>query len=530
MFNQKDIRSELEQLGFRNAGNIYWNATTSHLYEEIIRRREGYVCHLGPIVVHTGHHMARSPNDRFVVKEPTSISRIWWGDQYRGIKEDRFTNLFYRLQAYFQNKDIFVQDCYAGADPAYRIPLRIMTENAWHSLFARNLFIQMKSMDEARDHVPRFTVIGAPRFHAIPELDGTVSEAFCLLHLAKRLILIGGTSYGGEIKKSVFTALNYVLPQESVLPLHCSTNVGQGADPAIFLGLSGTGKTSLSVDPTRTLIGDDQHGWSETGIFTFEGGGYAKVFRLSREAEPLIHECTRRSATILENVGLDSVTRRVNLDDDSLTENTRAAYPISHIPDADRSGVCGHPKNVIMLTCDASGSMPPVAKLTPDQAVYHFLSGYTARLAGTEIGVNEPQATFSACFGAPFMTLPPTAYAGLFGERIRTHQAQCWLVNTGWVGNPYAQGERIPIDFSRAVIRGILDGTIEQGGFAQEPFFGLAIPKGCEGVPAAMLNPRDAASDPAGYDTRSEKLVSDFRVNFQRFEEGVPEAVLDAGP
>lgn len=530
MLNRKDVRSELEELGFRNVGNINWNASTPHLYEEIVRRQEGNIAHLGPVVVRTGHHRGRSPEDRFIVKEPSSLEKIWWGSVNRGIEEEKFMNLFYRLHAYFQNKDVFVQDCYAGAAADYRIPIRVITENAWHSLFARNLFIQMKTEQEAQTHHPEFTVINVPRFHAVPELDGTNSEAFILLHLGKKIVLTGGTSYAGEIKKSVFTMLNYVFPQESVLSMHCSANVGDREDPAIFFGLSGTGKTTLSADPDRRLIGDDEHGWSDQGIFNFEGGCYAKVIRLSKEAEPEIYECTRRFGTILENVSLNHDSRRLDLDDASLTENTRAAYPISHIPSALRSGVCGHPKNVIMLTCDAFGVMPPVAKLTPEQAVYHFLSGYTAKVAGTELGVKEPQATFSACFGAPFMALPPTVYARLFMKRIQTHRARCWLLNTGWAGKPYGEGERIRIAYSRALVKNVLSGALGQGEFERDPLFGFMIPKACEGVPSEILNPRNSTSDKARYEEQAGKLAAGFKENFKQFEHDVSKEISQAMP
>jgi phosphoenolpyruvate carboxykinase (ATP) len=517
MFNFKDVRPELEQMGFKNITSIFWNASTPHLYEEVVKRREGHIAHLGPIVVRTGHHVGRSPEDRFIVKEPTSTDKIWWGKTNREIEERHFTNLYYRLLAYFQNKDVFIQDCYAGADPAYRIPIRVITENAWHSLFARNLFIQMRSREEAKDHRPQFTVINVPRFHAMPELDGIRSEAFVLIDLGRKLVLIGGTSYAGEIKKSVFTMLNYFYPQDSVLPMHCSTNVGKDGDPAIFFGLSGTGKTSLSADPERFLIGDDEHGWSGKGIFNFEGGCYAKVIRLSKEAEPDIYECTRRFGTILENVTLDNGSRRLDLDDDTLTENTRAAYPVSHIPGARREGVCGHPGNVIMLTCDAFGVMPPVAKLDPDQAVYHFLSGYTAKVAGTEVGVKEPQTTFSACFGAPFMVLPPTVYADLFMKKIAEHKARCWMVNTGWTGNPYGESDRIRISYSRAIVRNILNGALGKSEFRQDPYFGFMVPGACEGVPSEIMDPAAVAHSRAEYEERARKLVRSFQDNYQQF-------------
>ena len=530
MVDQKDVRPEIETLGFKNVANIYWNTCTPHLYEEIVRRREGNVAHLGPVVVRTGHHMGRSPRDKFIVKEPSSADKVWWGSENKGIEEARFMNLFYRLQAYFQNKDVFIQDCYAGAAPDYKIPIRVLTETAWHSLFARNMFIQINTTEEVQDHHPEFTIINVPRFHAVPELDGTSSEAFVLLHLGRKIVLIGGSSYAGEIKKAVFTMLNYVFPQESVLSMHCSANVGDNNDPAVFFGLSGTGKTTLSAEPTRRLIGDDEHGWSEKGIFNFEGGCYAKVIRLSKEAEPEIYECTRKFGTILENVSLDNDSRRLDLDDASLTENTRAAYPISHIPSALRAGICGHPKNVIMLTCDAFGVMPPVAKLTPEQAVYHFLTGYTAKVAGTEIGVKEPQATFSACFGAPFMALPPTVYATLFLKKIQTHKAKCWLLNTGWVGELYGKGERIPIAYSRALIKNVLDGSLDRGEFEKDPQFGFMIPKACKGVPSEVLNPRKFASDGARYEERARKLAADFKENFKQFENDVSQEVLDTMP
>jgi len=530
MLHQKDIRSELEGLGFKNVGNIYWNYSTPHLYEEIIRRAEGNIAHLGPVVVRTGHHMGRSPEDRFIVKEPSSVDKIWWGSANKGIEQEKFMNLFYRLQAYFQNKDIFIQDCYAGAATDYRIPIRVITETAWHSLFARNMFIQMKSREEVQEHRPEFTVINVPRFHAVPELDGTSSEAFILLHVGKKLVLVGGTSYAGEIKKSVFTMLNYVFPQESVLSMHCSANVGDMDDPAIFFGLSGTGKTALSAEPNRRLVGDDEHGWSEQGIFNFEGGCYAKVIGLSREEEPEIYECVRRFGTVLENVTLSHDSRRLDLDDASLTENTRAAYPISHIPSALRVGICGHPKNVIMLTCDAFGVIPALAKLTPEQAVYHFLSGYTAKVAGTELGVKEPQATFSACFGAPFMALPPTVYARLFMKKIQTHKVKCWLLNTGWAGKPYGEAERIKIAYSRALIEAILNGALDQGEFERDPLFGFMIPKSCEGVPREILNPRHFTSDRARYEERASKLAADFKENFKQFEDNVSKEVLDSMP
>jgi len=509
---------ELEGLGLTNLGTVYWNSPTPTLYEEIVRRREGQIAHLGPVVVRTGHHTGRLPHDKFIVREPTSEGKIWWGDVNRDLSEKHFNTLLYRLLAYVQGKDLFVQDCYAGADPAYRVPIRVITETAWHNLFARNMFIQLKTPEQALEHRPEFTILNVPRFHAMPELDGTHSEAFIIVNLGKKLVLIGGTNYAGEIKKSVFTLMNYLLPQASVLSMHCSANVGKEGDPAIFFGLSGTGKTSLSADPERRLIGDDEHGWSDSGLFNFEGGCYAKVIRLSPEQEPEIYECTRRFGTILENVSLDFATRRIDLNDACLTENTRAAYPIPHIPSAIREGVCGHPKNIFMLTCDAFGVMPPVARLTAGQAEYHFLSGYTAKVAGTEAGISEPQVTFSSCFGAPFMALPPHVYADLLQDKIQKHQVRCWLVNTGWVGDPAGKTQRMAIAHSRAVVKAALTGGLDDVTYEKDPFFGFEVPTQCPGVPSQILNPRAVSRNPEDYVRRAEKLVADFRKNFERFE------------
>ncbi|MFN3534603.1 MAG: phosphoenolpyruvate carboxykinase (ATP) [Desulfatiglandales bacterium] len=518
MLNAKNIRPELEQMGFRNLGDIYWNPSTPVLYEEVVRRREGFLVHLGPIVVRTGHHVGRSPKDRFIVREASSEDKIWWGQVNQPFEESVFNAILYRLQAYLQNKDIFVQDCYAGADPQYRIPIRVITETAWHNLFARNMFIQIKSKEEIETHSPRFTIVNVPRFHAVPELDRTNSEAFILIHLGKKLVLIGGTSYAGEIKKSVFTMLNYFYPQESVLSMHCSANVGKDGKSALFFGLSGTGKTTLSADPDRILIGDDEHGWSDRGIFNFEGGCYAKVIRLRKEVEPEIYECTRKFGTILENVAFDQETRRLDLDDDSLAENTRAAYPISHIPSASRDGVAGHPSHIVMLTYDAFGVLPPVAKLTLEQAVYHFLSGYTAKVPGSEAGVKEPQATFSACFGAPFMALPPTVYAELLMKKLREHRVECYLLNTGYTGMPYGRGERIKIQYSRAMVKAILDGTLSQIPCEPDPHFGLPVPKYVPGVPEEALRPKLSEAERLDYEERAKSLIEGFKKNFKQFE------------
>jgi phosphoenolpyruvate carboxykinase (ATP) len=519
----------LDNLGIVNVNDVYWNLSSPALYEEAVRRREGLVAHLGPLVVRTGHHTGRSPNDKFIVREPSSQDNIWWGDVNRAFDPESFDQLYARLLAYLQLKDVFVQDCFAGADPQYQIRIRVITESAWHSLFARNMFIQAES-DQYADFVPDFTIINTPRFHAVPSMDGTNSEVYIIVHFGKKLVIIGGSSYAGEIKKSVFTILNYLLPLEHVLTMHCSANIGPSGDVALFFGLSATGKTTLSADPDRPLIGDDEHGWSDRGIFNFEGGCYAKVIRLSAEAEPEIYQTTRRFGTILENVAIDTNSRRIDLTDDTLTENTRAAYPISSIPNAIRSGMAGHPANIIFLTADAFGVMPPIAKLTPQQTMYHFLSGYTAKVAGTEKGVADPQATFSTCFGAPFMALHPTVYARLLGEKIEKHQVQCWLINTGWTGGPYGVGHRIKIAHTRAMVNAALNGGLDETSFEPDPIFGVYVPVACCDVPNDLLRPRKTWEDKSAYDQQARKLARMFIDNFQQFKDMVTEDVRAADP
>ncbi len=519
----------LENHGIHNTNMKYWNLPTPLLYEEAIRRREGRIAHLGPLVVRTGTHTGRSPNDKLIVMEPSAADKVWWGKVNRPIDEDHYMRLYHRLLAYLQGKDLFIQDCFAGADPVYRLPIRIITETAWHNLFARNIFIQAPP-EQLVQHVPEFTVINVPNFQAVPELDGTRSEVFIVIHFGQKLVLVGGTQYAGEIKKSIFTVLNYLLPQQKVLSMHCSANIGKAGDVAIFFGLSGTGKTTLSADPMRTLIGDDEHGWSERGIFNFEGGCYAKVIKLSPQAEPEIYECTRRFGTVLENVAYNPVTARLDLDDDSLTENTRAAYPISYIPNATRDGLGDHPKNIVMLTADAFGVLPPMAKLTPVQAMYHFLSGYTAKVAGTEKGVTEPQATFSTCFGAPFMALSPTVYADLLGEKIAKHNVNVWMVNTGWTGGPYGVGERMKIALTRAMINAALNGDLEGVSTSVDPNFGVAVPVSCPNIPKEVLNQRGTWADPAAYDAQARKLANMFIENFREYADKVPRKVVEAGP
>jgi phosphoenolpyruvate carboxykinase (ATP) len=439
--------------------------------------------------------------------------------------------MYTRMMSYFQNRSVFVQDCYAGADPDYRLPVRIITETAWHSLFARNMFVRIFDPEQLRRHVPEFVVISAPNLNARPEEDPTSSGAFILVNFAKKMVLIGGTRYAGEIKKSIFTIMNYLLPKRGVMAMHCSANYGRDRDDvALFFGLSGTGKTTLSNDTERTLIGDDEHGWSDAGIFNFEGGCYAKVIRLSRDGEPEIWEATRRFGTILENVKIDAQRRRIDLDDATFTENTRAAYPITHIPNADYGGVGGHPKHIVFLTADAFGVMPPIARLTPAQAQYHFLAGYTAKVAGTEAGVTEPQATFSTCFGAPFMPLQPTVYASLLAEKVEQHHSKLWLVNTGWTGGPFGEGSRIKLAYTRAMVRAALHGDLDDVETVTDPVFGFAIPKNVPNVPSEVLSPRATWKNPDAYDARARDLVQRFAQYMEQFEDYMSADIKAAAP
>jgi phosphoenolpyruvate carboxykinase (ATP) len=523
----------LGELGLHHLGKICWNLSTPALYEQAIRRYEGQLAHLGPLVVSMGQHTGRAARDKYIVDEPETRNDIWWGDINVSYPQERFEALFRRMAAYLRGKTVFVQDCYVGADEDYRISVRVITEYAWHSLFSRNMFIQLpRERGAIKSFKPDFTVLQCPNFHADPEEDKTRSGTFVTLDLGKKLILIGGTAYGGEIKKSVFSAMNYMLPGRHVLSMHCSANVSK-TDPsnvAIFFGLSGTGKTTLSADPNRLLIGDDEHGWSDNGIFNFEGGCYAKVIRLSAESEPEIYECTRRFGTILENVIINSATRRIDLDDDSLTENTRASYPLTHLPNIVRSKKAGHPRTIIMLTADAFGVLPPIARLSPEQAMYHFISGYTAKVAGTESGVTKPTATFSACFGAPFMVRHPSVYADLLAEKMEKHRTACWLVNTGWTGGPYGTGKRMEIKHTRALLNAAINGELDTASMRTDPVFGFSVPTDAPGVPAEVLNPRQTWPDGAAYDEQARKLAGLFHANFAQFSDNVSEAVLAAGP
>lgn len=516
------LKCPLEKQGLYNTASIIHNATTAELYEHALRRQEGQVAHRGPFVVRTGKFTGRAPNDKFIVREPSSEDKIGWGDVNRPFDAADFDRIHQKLLAFFQSREVFVQDCYVGADPQNRLAVRIISEKAWHSMFARNMFLRILDESELAGFAPEFTVIDAPSFLADPELDHTRSQAFILMDFGKKLVLIGGTGYGGEIKKSMFTVMNYLLPAKGVLPMHCSANVGKDGHSAVFFGLSGTGKTSLSADPERELIGDDEHGWTDTGIFNFEGGCYAKVIRLSPTAEPDIFNCTRLFGTVLENVIMDPESRRLDLDADTITENTRAAYPIHYIANASPTGLAPHPTNIVMLTADAFGVLPPISRLTTEQAMYHFLTGYTAKVAGTEAGIVEPQTTFSTCFGAPFMILPPTVYAELLGRKVLEHKSTCWLINTGWTGGGYGTGKRISIDYTRKMVRAALNGGFESVAFKTEEYFGLSIPTECPGVPPEVLNPVNTWADKEAYRATAADLRARFRKNFQKFESHAP--------
>ncbi len=529
----KDRASDfgLKNHGLTNLHKVYWNLSEPALYEEILFRREGQISNLGPVVVNTGEHTARAAKDKFVVREAGTEEHIWWGEYNRPFSTEKFNAVLNRLQGFLQQRDIFVQDCFGGTDPKYRMPIRIITEYAWHSLFVRNMLLPLDSLDAYRRHVPEFTIMSIPSFKGMPELDGTLSPTFILLSFEHKMALIGGTGYGGEIKKSVFTILNYLLPLDGILTMHCSANVGKGGDVALFFGLSGTGKTTLSADPRRQLIGDDEHGWSDEGVFNFENGCYAKVINLSAEAEPEIFACTRKFGTILENVVFDPVTRHLDLDDDTRTENTRASYPLEYIDNSVPEKRAGHPKNIILLTCDASGVMPPIARLTPDQALYHFISGYTSKVSGTEIDLGlEPEITFSACFGAPFMVHHPYYYAELLKRKILRHDAHCWLVNTGWTGGPFGVGKRISIRYTRALLDAALDGKLMEVPYYKDPVFGFEVPEECPGVPASVLRPENTWPDKAAYRQKYRQLAALYIENFKKFRDGCPPEIVNVGP
>lgn len=510
--------------------DIFWNFGTELLYEHTIKGGLGIVGKGGALVVETGQHTGRSANDKFMVDEPSSRDNIWWGKVNKSISEEKFNIAEKQILDYLNERNLYVQDLYGGTDPAHRISVRAISPSPWHSLFIRNLLVRPGSADLEK-FAPDFTILHAPELKMNADELGINSETLVTINIARKLVLIAGTSYAGEMKKSVFSILNYLLPEKGIMPMHCSANIGKNGDTAIFFGLSGTGKTTLSADPERQLIGDDEHGWSDNTIFNFEGGCYAKVIRLSEEAEPEIYATTKMFGTVLENVVIDPDTREIDLDDGSLAENTRAAYPITSIPNTTEGAPGGYPKNVIMLTADAFGVMPPMARLTPEQAMYHFLSGYTAKVAGTEKGLGkEPLATFSTCFGAPFMPRHPSVYGNLLREKIANGDVTCWLVNTGWTGGVYGVGSRMPIKYTRALLHGALDGTLNDVEFRTDPNFGFEVPLSCPDVDSAVLDPRGTWDDAAAYDVKAKHLAGLFKENFVEFEEHVDAAVISAGP
>lgn len=526
------LKESLSAFGLKDLGNIFSNLSTEQLYAETLRRKEVQLSSTRALIALTGQHTGRSPNDKYVVRDSSNENEIDWGAVNQPYEPAAYDALEKRIAEWLKGRDVFVQDLYVGADPDYRLPIRVITTTAWHSLFVRNMFIRPTPQQLAAGHEAAFTIIHAPEFYAEPTRDKTRSDVFVMLNFGRKSALIGGTAYAGEIKKTVFTVMNYILPQRGVLPMHASANQGQANDVAIFFGLSGTGKTTLSADSARTLIGDDEHGWSDKAVFNFEGGCYAKVIRLNPEQEPEIYAASNRFGTILENVVQDPTTQKIDFDDAKLTENTRASYPIDFIPNASTSGCGGIPKNIIMLTCDAYGVLPPISKLTAQQAMYHFLSGYTARVAGTERGVVEPQPTFSACFGAPFMPRPAEIYAKMLGDKIAMYDVDCWLVNTGWSGGSAGGGkvgQRMPIQVTRSLLRAALSGELSKGTFEMDGVFGLSIPKACEGVPSQTLHPRAAWQDDAAYSAAASKVKELFASNFKKFEGKVDLDILESG-
>jgi phosphoenolpyruvate carboxykinase (ATP) len=519
---------DLREYGLRNLETIHWNLGSAQLIEQALQRREGTIAANGALVVKTGLFTGRSPKDKYVVRESVTEQNVNWGAVNQPMSEDSFNRLFARISAFLQGQEVFVQDCFAGADPEFTLPVRVITQKAWHALFARQLFIRPTEAALA-GHAPQFSLIFVPDFRAIPAEDDTRSETCIVINFDRRLVLIAGTMYAGEMKKSVFTILNYLLPARGVMPMHCSANSGRNGSVALFFGLSGTGKTTLSADPGRYLIGDDEHGWSDRGVFNFEGGCYAKCIKLSQEKEPQIWNAIR-FGTVLENVAMDSVTRALDYNSDELTENTRAAYPVDFIDRALIPGVGGHPNTIVFLTADAFGVLPPISKLTTDQAMYHFLSGYTAKLAGTERGLGkEPVPNFSACFGEPFLPRHPSVYAEMLGEKMRRHNVSCWLVNTGWIRGPYGVGERMHLPYTRAMVDAIIQGRLDAIETHPNPVFGVHVPVNVPGVPPEMLDARGMWQDKAAYDQAGRDLAARFRKNFEKFG-AVAENILEAAP
>ena len=520
--------TELTNLGIDTNAKLHWNLKASELVDLAVERNEGHFSAHKALVTETGDRTGRSPNDKFIVDEESTSSEINWGDVNVSTSEEVFMSLRKKVVEYLSEQEsLFIQDLYCGAEPTERLPIRVVTQNAWHSAFARNMFVR-PTEEELSEHQTAFTVLHAPHFEAVPETDGVNSKAFVIVHYARGEVIIGGTRYAGEIKKSIFSVMNLLLPRKDILPMHCSANT-TGENTAIFFGLSGTGKTTLSADPARQLIGDDEHGWGSNGVFNFEGGCYAKLINLSEEDEPAIFSTTRKHGTVLENIVLDDdgVPDFFNT---SKTQNTRGSYPINFIDNRTGDSRGGHPKNVIFLTCDAFGVLPPISRLTPEQAAYHFISGYTAKVAGTEVGVTEPEATFSACFGEPFMPMHPGVYADLLSNKMAEHNATCWLINTGWSGGQYGVGSRIKIPWTRAMLNAALDGDLDDVEFVIDPRFNVEVPTSCTGVPSEVLQPRETWESKEEYDITADKLARMFNENFKRYENGVSAKVNSAGP
>ena len=526
--NQPKSTFDLQYLGLKKTDSAQWNLNPSQLYEQAILNNEAVLTDKMALRILTGKYTGRSPEDRFIVDEPSTNGKIDWNKINQPVSPKVFNNLHSKMVNYLDGKKLYVKDLYCGADPKYRLNIRVVSEVAYHALFSHNMFIN-PTEEELENHKPGFTVLAAPNFKADPEKDGTRTSTFILCNLEKNIILIGGTLYSGEVKKGIFAVMNYLLPQKNIMPMHCSANMDHNEKTAIYFGLSGTGKTTLSADSDKILIGDDEHGWSENGIFNFEGGCYAKTIHLSPESEAEIYQTTQMPGTILENVVLDK-NRHPDFDDDSLTQNTRCAYPISYIPNASENGIGGHPENIIFLTADAFGVLPPISKLTPEQAMYHFISGYTAKVAGTERGVDEPQATFSACFGSPFMPLHPTIYAELLAEKIRKHNSKIWLVNTGWTGGMHGIGKRMDLPHTRRMLSEAIDGNLDEVSYYTEPVFGLRIPENVDGVPKKILRPRNTWQDKEAYDRKAAQLAKMFQQNFERFSKKASMELLAAGP
>jgi len=534
---QKQAANLKSEYGLANHGlvhldRVYWNLPAPALYEEAVFRNEGKIVNGGALQVFTGKWTARAANEKYFVQEPTSEDKIDWGKNNRPLSAEKFDVLFSRLQAFLQGEELFVQDVYVGADPDYQVPIRIITDTAWQSLFARNMFMTLTTLEKHKTHIPDFTLIASPSFKLDPRIDGTNSETGIIIDFSKRLAIVANTEYAGEIKKSIFTVMNYLMPLQDIMSMHCSANVGKKGDVALFFGLSGTGKTTLSADPNRSLIGDDEHAWSDEGVYNYEGGCYAKVIRLSADHEPEIYAVTHQFGTILENVVFDPTSRKIDLDDDQVTENTRASYPLSFIPNAiPEKMVKSHPKNVIFLTCDAQGVMPPISRLDMNQAIYHFISGYTSKIAGTELGLGiEPEITFSACFGAVFMVHHPYFYADLLRRKIENHGAKVWLVNTGWVGGKFGVGKRISIRHTRNMLNAVLNGQLDNVDFRKDKVFNFDIPVTCPNVPDDVLDPSNAWGNKNEYWMKYDALASRYIENFKVFIEGCPEDIMNAGP